>query len=695
MSNESPYEFHQDKLGFKVKYLTTDRCAPDSLRLISSRALNKRMTNLSRHERRLRKPAIGLPTLVEYNSLSREWKNLIETTFGTAPKSIKKSFFAQHYFTDQEANRFYITYRYGDNKRLSPKLIEQYTYDASVLNTVLAVKKNRGAYARALGVTSFDIWQTLSNDVNAFTEVPHKLPTNKDALRKKAEKFRKHKYISVVSGKLQNINASRVRKDEQKALLDELLAKHTNLDYTTIASIYNTTADVVGWSRITAGTVANRSKKSVMTTYAGRNGLRALKHKLLMQVKRSRPTMPMIYWSADGWDVELAYQKQTKQKTGNSVTTYHNRLNVVVITDPFSYYPIGYAIGTHETPELIKTAFNNAFNHVKTLFGEYYMPYQLQTDHYAIKTLSPLYKSITKHFTPAEVKNAKSKTIENYFDKLNRKYCKLFDNWTGHNVDSGSKKQPNTEYLNLIKKQFPDEQENIKQIISIIETERTKKQKEYIKAFKEITPADAKEILSNEQYLYLFGQHTGYTNTLQGDGIRITIEGQKRWYDSFDSAFRNIAVTGESWDIAYDPNDLTKVLAVSSEGTHRFVLEEKYVQPMALYERKKGDAAQLQRVFNFNKQEREQIICQRAQNADIVQDFFTKTPQLNDTLAKHLLTDSRGQHKNNKSAERLAIAKQTEKTDKKQQKQIQKGYFQEQDEYLSAKVDINSFINQD
>ena len=44
------------------------------------------------------------------------------------------------------------------------------------------------------------------------------------------------------------------------------------------------------------------------------------------------------------------------------------------------------------------------------------------------------------------------------------------------------------------------------------------------------------------------------------------------------------------------------MLAVNEDGTRRYMLSEKYVQPMALAYRKPGDYEQLERVQSFNKQ---------------------------------------------------------------------------------------------
>lgn len=693
---EGPYEYYDNKLGVKVSYLTTNKNPhQDSLKLIPYRTLSYRMKSPTCTEKQLRQGGWAGEALVLFSSLSRDFKDRLTTKFGDPQEEVKKSWFAEHYVSDRKAFNFYLAHRYGtkNENKLDLKYVEQYTYNASVLNTVLKMKTNRQAYAKALGGVKLDIWESLSNDVNAFREVPHNLPATRDGLRRKATKYAKEGYLSLISGKLQNSNAQKVTEKEQMALLDELLAKHTNLDNELIATIYNTVAEKMDWKPITAMTVSNRNKKSQLVTHAGRNGVRSLTDKKLMQVKRKRPSTPMLYWTLDGWDVELLYQTQTKNSKGQTVTTYHNRLTVVAVLDPQNNYPIGFAIGTHETPELIKRALQNAIRHSKELFGEFYMPYQLQSDRYSIKALTPLYQSLTRFFTPAKAKNSKTKVIEPYFNEINKKYCKLLNNWSGHNTDSGSKNQPNEEYLNKIRHSFPDLAGNIRQIESIIYAERKKKGDQFAKNWLNTKP-EFKQIMTLESYLLTFGDTTGDTNKLRGEGIKITIEGQKRWFDSFDINFRHKSHL--DWQIMYDTNDLNQVLAVSKDGSERFILEQKYVQPMALADRVEGDAEELDRIRQFNKKAVDMIIEERAENARLL-DPFLNQPQLKDTLAKLLLVDSVGQHKNHKSGERLEASKKAtkliEKSTKKEQKQKAKTFADEQAEYYNQKVNINEYLS--
>jgi hypothetical protein len=699
---ETPYEYYNNKLGVKIKFLIFDRnFHPDTLGLISYKALNGRMNSQTCIEIQLRNASWSGDALALHSSLSQDWKDSLTMKFGNPKTEIKRSFFASHYEADRKAFDFYAAYTYGeDNRKLDLKLIETYTYNASVMNAVINCKTNRKAYIKALGGVQVDMWQSLSNDVNCFREVAHNLPTTSRGLRIRYNEFLKCGYVSFISGRLQNNNAAKVKDDDQIAIIDELLAKHTNLDYTQVANIYNSVAERLYWKTITPQTVANRKQDSNIVIYAGRKGSNALSNNVLMQNKRTAPSKPMLYWTLDGWDAELLYQKTETNAKGYSTTTYHNRLTIVMIVDPFNKYIIGYAIGTHETPALIKEAMRNAFQHSQELFGAYYRPYQLQSDNYAKGTLTPLYEACSVHYTPAKVKNAKSKIIEPFFNRFNKEYCQMFDNWSGHNVNSGSNSQPNSEYMNKIKNQFPDELGCRQQLIAAVQADRMKKQSAYVAQWNEVAPEHKSE-LSLPMYLRYLGETTNYTNRLQGQGLTPTINGQTLTYDSFDLNFRKLAHL--DWAVQYDPEDLSKVLVTNANsrngklvdvvGTYEFLLDQKHIQPMALAERTEGDALKLSEVKNYNTNVMQYITDERQSNIQSLETLFTN-PLLNDTLAKHLLTDSRGQHKDRKSENRLKANTQEliEVQAITEKKENTTTWNQEQDNYNKQKIDINTYL---
>lgn len=699
---ETPYEYYDGKLGVKIKYLIFDRSNhTDSLAIISYRALKKRMDSKTCIEQQLRTASWSGDALILYSSISQEWKDNLTMKFGSPKTEIKRSWFADHYEADRKAFDFFAAYTYGDdNKKLDLKLIETYTYNASVLNAVIKIKANRSAYIKALGAKNIDMWQSLSNDVNCFRDVEHNLPTTSRGLRIRHDEFKKHGYVSLISGRLQNQNAAKVKDTDQMALIDELLGRHNNFDNSQIASIYNTVAERLSWKTITPQTVANRKEESSLVIFAGRNGSNALSNKVLMQNKRTAPTNPMLYWTLDGWDAELLYQKTDTDKRGYSVTTYTNRLTMVLVLDPFNKYPVGYAIGTHETPALIKEALRNAFQHTNELFGAYFRPYQLQSDNYAKATLKPLYEACSVHYTPAKVKNAKAKVIEPFFNRFNKEYCQMFDNWSGHNMSSGSKNQPNDEYLNKIRHQFPDESGCRQQLIAAVEADRAKKQKAYVEQWQQ-APAEFKSELTLPMYLRALGETTSYTNRLQGQGLTPTINGQTLTFDSFDINFRKLSHL--DWAVKYDPSDLSKVLVTNANsrngklvdivGTYEFVLQQKYIQPMALAERTENDGLKLQEVKNYNNNVMQYITEERQSNATVIEELFAR-PQLQDTLAKHLLTDSRGQHKDRKSENRLQERTQelievhtsTDNASTHQSRAL------EIEQYNNSKIDISNYL---
>ncbi|MBQ9357524.1 MAG: hypothetical protein IJT98_09595, partial [Prevotella sp.] len=156
--------------------------------------------------------------------------------------------------------------------------------------------------------------------------------------------------------------------------------------------------------------------------------------------------------------------------------------------------------------------------------------------------------------------------------------------------------------------------------------------------------------LSRENYLLYFGQMTGYTNALTGSGLHPTLLGVKRDYDCFDISFREHA--GEKWSVMYDPDDTKSVLAVNQSGTLRYMLEEKYVQPMALADRKEGDAQQLERVRSYNKQLEQHVTDRQAEAWQTIEQLAERNPEL-DVLRRFCLLDSRGQHKLPKAQARL------------------------------------------
>lgn len=708
------YVTHSGQIGVKLSFLITDviqrgKPVPTvvahqmSIRVCSYEALKKRAARTKGLRLRDGK-GLGNEALYSFENMPDAWRKLCIDRFGDPKTVIKQTIFLEKYYEiDSIASDFFATYKLPSGKELSRELKETYTVNASVLNAVIAAMSKRKTFRKAYGNPSSTgvktVWELICEEVNLLQDkLGHTLKIK--SLRRTIAEYKKGNYQSLISGKLENQNTAKVVTPEQQAVLEKLLRKHKNFDNVQISRIYSEVAEKLGWKPISDGTVAKYRKQLDLYIISGNQGTSALRNTRNMQVKRSAPNVPMVYWSVDGWDVELLYQRTGLNSEGNKVTNFHNRPTCVMILDPYLNYPIGYAIGTHETTSLIREALRNAANHTRELFGQRYKSLQIQSDHYGKGVLVPVYEAMTKHYTPARVRNAKAKRIEPFFKEWNKELQLMYTNWSGFGVTARKEGQPNSEYLDKIKHSFPDYEGVCKQIEKSIEMQRMRLYDKYVSRWAEM--ADTDHIpLTDMEYLNLFGEITGYTNKLHHDGLTITINKQEYVYDSFDLAFREHRHI--DWCVKFDQQDMSQVLVVNAKsqngrlieeiGTIKFMLQKTYIQPMALYDRKDGDAEKLALVSQFNDDLENIIIDRHIRNDRIVGQLFVQNPALDGTLSKLILTDSLGQHKNQRNTKKFIEAADLLKTRQCREKIPENiSVSREREEYINGKINLNDFI---
>lgn len=638
-------------------------CIPGSELIISDSnpdgfVTEKKYKNLSFRKKInvLRRGCYGTSSLAAVDSLPTDLRNQIYARYPDYHAQGQAQEFIDCIVPDGQAIQFFSEFTLPDGRHLKPEKQAEYCNNAAILNEFRNTLEKANSHRKKMGKKKLpreNFWKRAAAAIPRIADKwPNTLPDNDRRLHERFNVYLKFGYESLISRKFLNNNAAKVDDDIKESILTELLSDPRNLDNEQVMKLYNMMAEKLNWKKITRQTVSVWRDKNELVSYAGRRGENAFRNVKTMQVKRSRPTMPLLFWTMDGWDVELLYQRNSVDKNGHNVTTYHHRLTVVVVLDPCLNYPVGYAIGEQECPELIKEALRNAANHTAELFGQRYRTNQLQCDNYSIKALTPIYNVMSGMLTPARVGNAKSKVVEPYFVRLNKKYCQMFTNWSGFGITSNKDKQPNTDYINKYRHSFPDEEGCREQIARIMEFERQAKVERYMKMFESV-PEKNRLTLSDQQYLLNFGADTGNKNALEGSGLHPTIGGIKRSYDCFDPSFRQYAHI--RWTVKYDPQDLTRVLAVNDDCSLQFMLQDKYVQPMALAERKDGDSKALQDVRDYNKMLEAHVTEQRAITGQTTRELFEAHPELNDTLAKMVLIDSRGQHKDERNASRKRL----------------------------------------
>lgn len=601
----------------------------------------------------VRRACRNTPALVAYDSMPDRYKQAIVERIGDPRKEARQNVLEGLIEHSATASEYFENYMIDDDRHLPADKRREYYTNAIVLDGVRRLIEGRNSKRKALGNRATRFWDEISEAVQELdlTKWPHTLPANARSLERKYQRYLAEGFGSLVHKAYQNgsKNAAKVADENQKAMLVTFMSDPRNLDNEQVARLYNMVAQQMDWKKITASAVAVWRDKCDDLIFARRHGAEKYRAGREMQVKRSAPTRPLLFWTMDGWDVELLYQ----HKPDKGATTYHNRLTMVVVLDGCCRYPIGFAVGKNESPALIREALRDAERETQRLFGRMYRVGQLQSDHFAMKNLAPTYQAVADKVTPARVKNAKAKPIEAWFNYFNKKYCQMQTNWSGFGITSRKELQPNTEYITKYKHQFPDFEGCVRQIVGMIQAERAELETAYVAQFE----AEGLTELKTAQYLMAFGESTGERRyLLQGCGIRCTLplapsKGglRKVDYDCFDTHFRKYPST--RWQLRYDPEDLHYAVAVNEDESLQFTLEEKYIQPMALADRKEGDARELQRVMDFNRRKEQELMDELTPMEDRARELLEQT-----TLSKLLITDSRGQHKLPKAKARLAAA---------------------------------------
>ena len=608
--------------------------------------------------RQVRKACAGKPALVSVDSLPATIRVAVERRFPDMEGAERGRLFVERICISGEAVSFYAAYTIDGVRGLDAEKQALYVNDAAIMEAFREVLERGDGMRKKTGkprVNRGEFWVRAAEALPRIADTyRHNLPMNARRLQQKYNAFfaggTRH-YEVFVSGKYENKNAGAVQTEEQEALMVRLIGDHRNLDSEQVARLYNTVAEKLDWKPVTAKIVSGWRERYDLETASARLGKSEFNNVRTLQVSRRAPSTPMLMWSVDGWDAELYYQK----RNAKGVITYSNRLTVVVVLDAFNKYPIGYAIGEQECTALITAALRNALNHTAQLFGQRYKADQIQSDRYAKKAMPPIYAACADKYIPARVGNAKAKPIERYFRMLNETYCKMMPskNWSGYGITSDKHKQPNADALNQYRHEFPDEEGCRKQIAFIMETERAKKREAYMQGWAKVRD-DLRHPMTDEQYLLTFGSETGYKNALEGSGLNIRILGQRRQYDTTDLAFRQYSHI--RWNVKYDPEHLDNVLAVNDNGSLRFMLREKHVQPMALADRQDGDAEALAAIVAANKRLDAHVTNTLADAQQKVEILFRNNPQLDNVLTRALIVDSTGQHKDRRNDNRLRAA---------------------------------------
>lgn len=558
----------------------------------------------------------GRTALIDWPSLYNPYKELVKAFLGSDPEELAKAQNIERFLRLSPADESFIdSYRSTNGLLLSNAKREAMKKAAPVLALLAQLDELRRTIgsegiARTYGMPTMALKAAILQYIKLRDL---SLPSSFSKLE-----ARKRAYIdavangqpgaaSMVHGAHGNKNSCKLASDDQVAVLRLLASRHQNFGPTTIASHYNQVAAMRDWPTITGGTVKNflRSGTNGRTATIYAKGIGAYRDTYDLVNHRSRPSSPTLMWVIDGDVYELYYQK-TLEVAGRQKTAYHLRKTVVVVLDPHNWYPVGYAIGDVENTDLNKAAMKNAVEHMRELTGNYWLPWQMQSDRFAKEELKQAYQRYAVYYTPQRRKNPRSKVIEPYFNYHHNKYIKgqVYLNYGGHNIDSRKENQPNPEALERLKKEFPDEAGVIAQIHSNFHRERLDKRDEFLRGL-EAMDAERRRVIDRARFLELFGTPHLLTNGQSGNvltnaGLQPTILGARRCYNLLTTDFQDLV--GTSFTLTYDPADLSEVLATARDGSIRYVVPAMAKVPMALMDHTEETRARLAHQEAFKRE---------------------------------------------------------------------------------------------
>lgn len=528
----------------------------------------------------------GNSVLIEYETMPYKYKEAVREKYGNPQQYMESQPIKALIDWDHKAETFYSEYILPTGLKLPDDYVAKYSLAATWLNTIDHLTSDKRALKANLNKSIGEFWQIVTDLIRVENI---QLPTHEKRLKEKLKAYKSEKYPCLIEAfRFGNSNSKKVDDDVAEALLIEMLSHSNQHDYTIVAARYNDWAIGSQKPTITASAVGYWAKKNAHLIVNNRDGKKVNYSKFNKQILRDRPSAPMLLLNSDDNVLDLFFQTEGVSKKGHNTKNPYYRPVLYVVTDAFNDYILGYAIGETVTVELIKEAYLNAANHVKHLLNGYYLPYQIQSDRWAIdrelkSPLAQFFQSIAT-YTPATLNVAQGKYIERSFGTGWHQMLKNFINYAGFNITAKSKK--NADAIEKNKSNFPLKSEATLQVELFITALRckvdpktgTSKQTAWIDSFHASEKSKAKAI-SAEKHLQIFGKRHIETNSLRPEGLRVRLNGNQFIYDIPSEYFPYHV--GKKVQVIYDPYDLNQVLVTDGKGL-RFVATSFEKMPSAL-----------------------------------------------------------------------------------------------------------------
>ena len=538
-------------------------------------------------------------TLYAWNSIPQKYRKRYMERYGDPEQRMKEAMMRDRIKLDSEAREWYEAFTYEKNGRaehLTGELIEEYTINASVLGELQKMMAQRQALRQSLNGSMAGAWEVICQSSEALREeYHHTLPKHIARLKAKIKAFKADGYLSLISGKVGNLNTIKITPEFGQLLI---ALKRCRVPVYTDAQIFeegNRRAVENGWKPLKSLSGLKRwfNSAAIMPLwYDAVYGEQAARQKFGRKHRTALPTKRDALWYGDGTKLNLYYQDDE----GKVRTT-----QVYVVIDAMSEVMLGWHISDTEDYEAQYHAYRMAIQTSR------HKPYEIVHDNQGgHKKLDAdgLFKKLCHVHRTTQPYNGESKTIEAVFGRFQQQVLHKDWRFTGQNITAKKmSSRPNLEFI----------EENKDSLYTLEELKDA-----YAKATKEWNemahPAygksrqEAYDNSVNEEtqqvtahdMVDMFWVTAKRMSTFTDQGISVTIKKEKRQYEVMsepgvpDHEWRR-QHTYERFVVKYDPYDFGSVRLYKKEadGSLRFerVAEPYVVIHRAIQEQTEGEAA--------------------------------------------------------------------------------------------------------
>lgn len=583
-------------------FLTITECTEAG---ISEHAIKKATYRGSKSWLIIKDPDDGRVTLVCYNKLSDDKKELIKARWGNPADVIARDPIRRLIIKNNQVLQQLLSFRYGNEAKALPiKRVKQYSRACDILEALNRIDESRNKAIKELGITVPEFYNHLRDIIieeqkngeaekyDGYNQLYTRFPYHYVSLRDKVKEYKEKGFSCVIDKAYGNTTALKVKTDDAKDFLIQLLKNPLQYSDVLVAMLYNTKAEQEGWDNISPFAVKSWRTKYADEITPHREGKAAFNEKFIRQVKGMRPSAPLYLVEHDDNNLDLLYSSKDSD---------YNRYVAIVVTDSHCDLVLGKSVILSHTPETwqVHHAYLDAMYYIRSMTGAWYMPHELKADKWRSKSLTPFYNKIAK-FVPPSHGNKHRGYIEQFFgSQLWKNAQKLIStgNWSGNNISSKFRGfNPDMLEKSLKEKSRPmigeEAETQIEQFFYLLrnmpdikktDMKAPSKQAKWLQSWEAMKPED-KVLITDEQFLLTFGlihkpKHTD-TIRITNRGVEPQICGTKYSYDLPEAWMYN-KLRGADVQVIYDPYDMSRVL-ITNHQEIRFIAREAQLQPRAL-----------------------------------------------------------------------------------------------------------------